>query len=144
MGIPNILINLNNLSEGFFSEFFSSHAGVKFVNKVEGYVETIKTWNPPDRVEIKKMSLDLASNSSGVLMIPIPKEGIFKGLKNIDKAEAIEEIVNIELSLPIGTYVKKPPFTERYLGFVFANGMTNSVTKEALMQCDKILDPIIE
>ena len=59
MGIPNILINLNNLSEGFFSEFFSSHAGVKFVNKVEGYVETIKTWNPPDRVEIKKMSLDL-------------------------------------------------------------------------------------
>ena len=59
MGIPNILINLNNLSEGFFSEFFSSHAGVKFVNKVEEYVETIKTWNPPDRVEIKKMSLDL-------------------------------------------------------------------------------------
>jgi len=97
-----------------------------------------------DLIFDKKMSLDLASNSSGVLMIPIPKEGIFKGLKNIDKAEAIEEIVNIELSLPIGTYVKKPPFTERYLGFVFANGMTNSVTKEALMQCDKILDPIIE
>ena len=97
-----------------------------------------------DLIFDKQISIDLASNSSGVLMLPIPKEGIFKGLKNIDKAEAIEEIVNIELSLPIGTYVKKPPFTERYLGFVFAKGITNSATKEALMQCDKILDPIIE
>ena len=59
MGVPNILINLNNLSDSYYSEIFFSHTGVKFVNKVEGYVETIKTWNPPDRVEIKKMSLDL-------------------------------------------------------------------------------------
>jgi len=59
MGIPNILINLNNLSDAYFSEIFSSHAGVRFVNNVERYVETIKTWNPPDKVEIKKMSLHL-------------------------------------------------------------------------------------
>jgi hypothetical protein len=32
---------------------------VRFVNNVERYVETIKTWNPPDKVEIKKMSLHL-------------------------------------------------------------------------------------
>ena len=97
-----------------------------------------------DLIFDKQISIDLASNSTGVLMLPIQKEGIFKGLKNIDKAKSIKGIVNIELSLPIGTYVKKPPFTERYLGFVFAKGITNSATKEALIQCDKILDPIIE
>ena len=59
MGVPNIFINLNNLSDAYFSEIFSNHAGVRFVNNVERYVETIKTWNPPDKVEIKKMSLHL-------------------------------------------------------------------------------------
>ena len=59
MGVPNIFINLNNLSDAYFSEIFSSHAGVRFVNNVERYVETIKTWNPPDKVEIKNISLHL-------------------------------------------------------------------------------------
>jgi D-alanine-D-alanine ligase-like ATP-grasp enzyme len=97
-----------------------------------------------DLILDRKISIDLASNSSGVLMLPISKEGVFKGIKNLILAEGIKEIVNIELSLPIGTYVKKPPFSERYLGFVFANGKTNSATKEALLQSDKILEPIIE
>ena len=97
-----------------------------------------------DLILDRKISIDLASNSSGVLMLPISKEGVFKGIKNLVMAEGIKEIVNIELSLPIGTYVKKPPFSERYLGFVFASGSTNSATKEALLKSDKILKPIIE
>ena len=97
-----------------------------------------------DLVLDKEISINLAANSTGVLMLPIPKEGIFKGIKNLDKTERIKVIINIELSLPIGTYVKKPPFSERYLGFVFASGKTNTATKKALMQADKILEPIIE
>ena len=92
----------------------------------------------------KKISLDLASASSGVLMLPIPTDGVFKGFNNENKAKEISEVVNIELSLPIGSYVKKPPFSERYLGFVFANGKNNNKTTEALFQCEKILSPIIE
>ncbi len=92
----------------------------------------------------RKISLDLASPSSGVLMLPIPADGIFKGLDNENKAKEIDEVANIELSLPIGSNVRKPPFSERYLGFVFANGENNNKTTEALLQCEKILSPIIE
>ena len=92
----------------------------------------------------RKISLDLASPSSGVLMLPIPADGIFKGLDNENKAKEINEVVNIELSLPIGSNVRKPPFSERYLGFVFANGENSNKTIEALLQCEKILSPIIE
>ena len=92
----------------------------------------------------RKISLDLASPSSGVLMLPIPADGIFKGLDNESKAKEINEVVNIELSLPIGSNVRKPPFSERYLGFVFANGENSNKTIEALLQCEKILSPIIE
>ena len=92
----------------------------------------------------RKISLDLASPSSGVLMLPIPTDGIFKGLDNENKAKEINEVVNIELSLPIGSNVRKPPFSERYLGFVFANGENSNKTIEALLQCEKILSPIIE
>ena len=77
-------------------------------------------------------------------MLPIPTDGVFKGFNNENKAKEISEVVNIELSLPIGSYVKKPPFSERYLGFVFANGKNNNKTTEALFQCEKILSPIIE
>ena len=97
-----------------------------------------------DLVNDKPMSLDLASNSTGVLMLPIPEEGVFKGIKNIEKANQIKEIVNIEISLPIGTYINKPPFSERYLGFVFANGQSNVETKNALIECEELLEPIIE
>ena len=97
-----------------------------------------------DLILNKKVSLDLASNSSGVLMLPISREGVFKGLGNEDKAKEINEVINIEISLPLGSYVKKPPFSERYLGFVFANGENNSKTTEALLQCEKILSPIIK
>ena len=77
-------------------------------------------------------------------MLPNSREGIFKGLDNEDKAKEINEVINIEISLPLGSYVKKPPFSERYLGFVFANGENNSKTTEALLQCEKILSPIIK
>ena len=77
-------------------------------------------------------------------MLPIPKEGVFKGIKNIEKANQIKEIVNIEISLPIETYINKPPFSERYLGFVFANGQSNVETKNALIECEELLEPIIE
>ena len=97
-----------------------------------------------DLVLNKRISLDLSYNSSGVLMIPISDEGTFKGLKGESKVREISEVINIELSLPVGSYVKKPPFSERYLGFVFANGENNYKTKETLLQCEKILSPIID
>ncbi len=97
-----------------------------------------------DLVNDKQVSLNLASNSTGVLMLSIPEEGIFKGIKNIEKAKKLKEIVNIEISLPIDTHINKPPFSERYLGFVFANGESNAETKNALLECEDLLEPIIE
>ena len=64
MGVPNIFINLYNLSDAYFSEILSNHTGVRFVNNVQRYVETIKTWNPPDRGEIKKMSFHLFAKNN--------------------------------------------------------------------------------
>ena len=64
MGTPNIFINIDNLSELFYSNIFLNHLGVKFADDDESYVKIITNWIPPKKPEIKKMSQNLFVNNN--------------------------------------------------------------------------------
>ncbi len=74
------------------------------------------------------------SQSSGVMMLPIPGAGRLAAVDGQDEAMAVPGIVDLELTIPIGSPVKPPPDTDRYLGFMFAAGETPEVVEASLRQ----------
>jgi len=72
--------------------------------------------------------------SSGVMMLPISDSGTLTAVGGQDEASAVPGIVDLEFTIPIGSHVKTPPDSDRYLGFVFATGETPQAVEESLRQ----------
>src|SRR5690606_27228076 len=71
---------------------------------------------------MRKRSLRREVAASGVLMIPIPRPGTFRGIRGLDAVRALPGVTTVEITAPVGTPVAPPPDGDRYLGFVFARG----------------------
>lgn len=76
----------------------------------------------------------LQSAASGVMMLPIPRAGILTNISGQEQARAVPGIVDMEMTIPIGSHVRPPPEADRYLGFLFALGDTPRATEESLRQ----------
>jgi len=74
------------------------------------------------------------SQSSGVMMLPISSSGTLTAVGGQDEALAVPGIVDLELTIPLGSQVKSPPDSDRYLGFVFAAGETPQAVEASLRQ----------
>jgi biotin carboxylase len=75
-----------------------------------------------------------AQPATGVLMLPIPASGTFTGVENAGAVEAISGITGVTITIPKGRPVLALPEGDRYLGFVFAEGLTADVVEESLRQ----------
>jgi hypothetical protein len=64
MGKPNVFINIDNLSNFYYSEIFANNPGVKFTNTPEKYVEILKNWEPASKKKIKKLSKTFFSENN--------------------------------------------------------------------------------
>ena len=60
--------------------------------------------------------------ASGVMMIPVPRSGIFDGVDGIDEAEKIEGADEVRITARLHDYVAAWPDGASYLGFIFAHG----------------------
>lgn len=58
--------------------------------------------------------------ASGVMMIPIPKRGIFRGISGIDQARAVPSIVDVRITAKPDQTLIPLPEGASYLGFIFA------------------------
>jgi hypothetical protein len=58
--------------------------------------------------------------ASGVMMIPIPKRGIYRGTSGIDEARVVPGIVDIRLTAKVDQLLIPLPEGASYLGFIFA------------------------
>ena len=67
-------------------------------------------------------------------MLPIARAGTLCAVGGKEQAKAVPGIVDVELTIPIGSAVRPPPEADRYLGFVFANGETPQAVEESLRQ----------
>jgi ATP-grasp domain-containing protein/L-aminoacid ligase-like protein len=58
--------------------------------------------------------------ASGVMMIPIPKRGIFRRVDGIDEARAVTDIVELHITAKPDQLLVPLPEGASYLGFIFA------------------------
>ena len=81
--------------------------------------------------------------AAGVMMLPIPRAGTLETVGGIDAAQAVPDVVGVELTLRLGRKVVPLPEGDRYLGFVFARAETPAEVEVALRAAADELDIVI-
>jgi biotin carboxylase len=76
--------------------------------------------------------LQREESASGVMMIPVPRSGIFEGVVGIESAEKIPGITEIRMTARLRDYVAAWPEGASYLGFIFARGESPAFVENAL------------
>jgi len=72
--------------------------------------------------------------AAGVMMIPIPKGGVFDAVIGIDEARAVDDIEDVTISAHPGQTLVPLPEGSRYLGFLFSRAETPERAEEALRE----------
>lgn len=67
-------------------------------------------------------AFELDPAPSGVLMIPIPRAGIYKDVAGLEEASAVDGIEEIRITAKEGQLLRMFPEASSYLGFVFSRG----------------------
>jgi biotin carboxylase len=89
----------------------------------------------PGRISMEELlirnALDLGGSdlprekdASGVMMIPIPRSGIFEGVDGIEDAEKVSGVHETRITARLHDYVAAWPDGSSYLGFIFARAET--------------------
>jgi hypothetical protein len=72
--------------------------------------------------------------ASGVMMIPIPKGGIYEGVEGVESASATPGIGEVIITATEGQRLIPLPEGSSYLGFLFARAESADVVEQALRQ----------
>jgi biotin carboxylase len=69
---------------------------------------------------------------AAVMMIPIPRRGILKGVTGEEAARACAGVTDIRITAKIGQLLEPLPEAGSYLGFIFARGATAAEAESAV------------
>jgi biotin carboxylase len=72
------------------------------------------------------------AGASGVMMIPIPRRGIYHGLEGLEAAQSVQGITRITITAQAGQVIAPPPEGASYLGFMFARTESPQAAEAAL------------
>ena len=72
--------------------------------------------------------------ASGVMMIPIPKGGIYQSVDGVERAAAVPGIEEVVVTAKVGQRFVPLPEGSSYLGFLFARGSSPEMVEAALRQ----------
>jgi len=72
--------------------------------------------------------------ASGVMMIPVPRSGIFDGVEGIEAAESVPGVTEIQITARLHDYVAAWPEGSSYLGFIFARADSAEEVEKTLRQ----------
>ncbi|HWG58688.1 MAG TPA: ATP-grasp domain-containing protein [Candidatus Acidoferrales bacterium] len=72
--------------------------------------------------------------ASGVMMIPVPRSGIFEGVEGMDEAERVANVTEIRITARLKDYVEAWPEGSSYLGFIFARANAPGEVEMALRE----------
>ena len=70
--------------------------------------------------------------ASGVMMIPIPRRGIYHGLKGLAAAQSVPGVTGVTITVEPGQIIAPPPDGASYLGFIFARVASPADAETAL------------
>jgi biotin carboxylase len=66
------------------------------------------------------VALSASREGAGVMMIPIPRRGIYRGVHNLGSALEVPGITGIRITAQAGQIIAPPPDGASYLGFIFS------------------------
>jgi biotin carboxylase len=69
---------------------------------------------------LESSTLTRENRAAGVMMIPVPRAGVLRGVQGLEEARALPGIEEVTLTLHRGAKLVPLPEGHRYLGFIFA------------------------
>ncbi|MGZ4753962.1 MAG: ATP-grasp domain-containing protein [Acidimicrobiia bacterium] len=81
--------------------------------------------------------------AAGVMMLPIPHAGTLVEVRGREEALAVDGIVGLEITVPLGRTITPLPEGDRYLGFLFARAGTPDAVEAALRAAAARIDMVI-
>jgi hypothetical protein len=84
-------------------------------------------------------SLERERRAAGVMMIPIPRGGVLRGVEGLDAARAVPDVEDVTISMHRGDVVVPLPEGARYLGFIFSRAATPAAAEAALRAAHRAL-----
>jgi biotin carboxylase len=78
--------------------------------------------------------------ASGVMMIPIPRQGVYHGVAGVEKACEIAGITEVIITAKQGQTIVPLPEGKSYLGFIFARASTPAEVEAALRTAHAALE----
>lgn len=82
--------------------------------------------------------------ASGVMMIPITKEGRLRAVCGVEAARSISGVDEIDITIPVGDRLVPLPEGERYLGFIFARANQPEEVEAGLRLAYSKLEIVVE
>ncbi len=82
---------------------------------------------------------DGARGAAGVMMIPIPRRGIYHGVEGLAAAQSVAGVTGVTITAQPGQIVAPPPDAASYLGFIFARASTPAEAEAALRSAHRCL-----
>ena len=82
--------------------------------------------------------------ASGVMMIPIPHRGVFRGVRGVADAQRVTGIEEVRVTAKPDALLVPLPEGRSYLGFVFARGGSPGDVERALREAHAHLEFVIE
>ncbi|OGA02981.1 MAG: hypothetical protein A3H35_20790 [Betaproteobacteria bacterium RIFCSPLOWO2_02_FULL_62_17] len=73
-----------------------------------------------------------AAGAAGVMMVPIPRRGIYHGVEGLAEARAVPAVTEVTLTVETGQIIAPPPDGASYLGFIFARAASPAEAENAL------------
>jgi hypothetical protein len=77
-------------------------------------------------------SVEMAGDGAGVMMIPIPREGIYVSTEGLEEARTAPGIEDVIITAKEGQKLIPLPEGASYLGFIFARGKSPASVELAL------------
>ncbi len=89
-------------------------------------------------------SLDLTKGAGGVMMIPIPQEGVLERVEGQDEAQQVPGVEELVMTAKPGDQLIPLPEGKRYLGFIVARGAQPEEVEETLRESHRRLIVVIK
>lgn len=71
-------------------------------------------------------------DASGVMMIPIPRRGVYRGVQGVNEAAAVAGVDDIRITAKADELLLPLPEGRSYLGFIFASGKDPAAVEQSL------------
>ncbi len=85
-----------------------------------------------------------STGASGVMMIPIPRRGVYRGVVGIEQAVAIAGVDDVRITAKTDELLLPLPEGRSYLGFIFASGTDPGAVEHSLREAHAALTFDIE